>query len=168
MYRTLQHMSSRSDEFDTYVTQRKNSMARALALMLFFLLPASIASASEEPIQVTNSFTYAYDQTHWATCVSFKNATDKLIVAVQFKFTYVDAFDTPIQTNRGDRVGEFAPGVLIEGAKSPDQLPGPGIGGDNIRQHSENCWEVLIVAGSLSKITTEVQKVRYADGTIWT
>ena len=148
--------------------RRAFSMTRTVALVMsLLLLVVGLASAAEEPIRVTSSFTYAYDRTNWATCVSFKNLTDKTIVAVQFKFTYVDAFDTTIQTNRGDRVGEFAPGVLIEGATSPGQLPGPGIGGGNIQQHSENCWEVLIVAGSLSKITTEVQKVRYADGTIW-
>jgi hypothetical protein len=118
----------------------------ALVVLLSSSASADEVTTSKEPIQVVGSFTFPNDPTHWETCVTFKNVTAQAVIAVQFSFTYVDAFDTTIQTNRGDHVGQFAPGVLID---------------------SSNCWFVQIAPGSLSKIITVVQKVRYQDGTIW-
>jgi hypothetical protein len=53
-------------------------MMRILALAISSLIVmVGFVSAADEPIQVTNSFTYPYTTTLWATCVSFKNVTDK-------------------------------------------------------------------------------------------
>lgn len=121
--------------------------------------------AADEPVLITNTFTTTTASTNqWITCASFRNVSQRPIVAVQFEFKYIDAFDSVIQTNRGDRVGDFAPGVSIEGATSIDQLEGTA---GNVSQHAATCWRIPIVAGSLSKITAVVAKVRYGDGEIW-
>jgi hypothetical protein len=88
--------------------------------------------------------------------------TAKPMTAIQFRFTYVDAFDTALTTFRADRVGMFTPGVLIEGPEN-----GQITGGGNVDQKIQNCWNVTRVVGSLSKVNAEVVKVRYSDGTIW-
>jgi hypothetical protein len=119
-------------------------------------------STGNNPIIVTRLFTAVRNRVDWFSCVSFKNNSARPVVAIQFKFTYLDAFDTPINTFRGDRVGDFAPGVLIEGPENADI-----VGGGNVTQKSANCWEVPQMVGSLSQITVEVVKVRYSGGEIW-
>ena len=119
-------------------------------------------STGNNPIVVTRLFTAVRNRVDWFSCLSFKNNTQQNITAIQFRFTYIDAFDTPINSFRADRVGDFAPGVLVEGPENADI-----VGGGNITQKSANCWEVPQIVGSLSKVTVEVQKVRFTTGTIW-
>lgn len=114
------------------------------------------------PVIVNRLFTAVRDRVYWVSCLNFTNNTPRTITAVQFKFTYLDAFETPIHTFRADRVGSFAPGTLIEGPENADI-----IGAGNVAQKSANCWVVAQVVGSLSKVTAEVVKVRYSDGTIY-
>jgi hypothetical protein len=118
----------------------------------------------KSPVTVSRMFTAQdpNDNMRWASCVNFTNTSNRPIRAIQFKFTYWDAFDTPIHTFRADRVGEFAPGVLIEGPENADI-----IGGGNVTQKSQNCWVVGQMVGSLGKVTAEVVKVRYDNAEIW-
>jgi hypothetical protein len=129
------------------------------ALTLAVLMPATVAADQPPPIAVTKMVT-AVDQAnrvHWVSCVSFANASTRTVQAIRFLFTYYDAFDEPIQTFTADRVGEFAPGVAIEGA-SPESLLG-----------ASNCWSIIGRVPSLSKVSVETVKVRFGDnGEVWT
>jgi hypothetical protein len=123
---------------------------------------AQVAPPTASPVNVSKVYAQVNHQVFWMTCVNFTNTTAKTMRAIEFAFTFVDAFDTPLTTHRADRVGSFAPGVLIEG---PDNFTDVGTTGNERKM--ENCWKVAQVVGSLSKITVQVKKVRYADGTIW-
>jgi len=157
--------------------QRISDAMRRAAVPLFcvaflFASPATsaqqavptTATGSESPVTISRMFTEQAPKRHyeWASCVSFTNASNRSIRAIQFQFTYYDAFDTPITTFRGDRVGDFAPGVLIEGPENADI-----VGGGNVDQKVQNCWVIGQLVGSLEKVTAEVLKVRFANGDIW-
>ena len=153
-----------------------------LLALLIALVATQSPAASEQPVgsptpsvspevPVSISKLYTQVKTHpagspptsggqfWYSCLDFTNSSAKNITAIQFKLTYIDAFDTPITSFRADRVGQFTPGVLIQGPTS--------IGDVNNPNQLNNCWSVVVGVGSLSKVTAEVAKVRYSDGSIW-
>ena len=125
-------------------------------------VPVAPQPPASAPVTISRLYTQVNNRVVWTTCLNFTNATSKAMTAIQFKLTYVDAFDTPLTTFRADRVGEFSPGVLIEGPEN-----GQITGGGNVDQKIQNCWQVPMVVGSLSAVNAEVAKVRYNDGTIW-
>jgi hypothetical protein len=102
------------------------------------------------------------DGVTWATCLSFTNNTKHVVEAVKFGFAFQDAFDTTVGDYNGDRVGEFMPGVLIQG---PESLDITGFG--NIVQKSQNCWVYPQHIASLSSVVVTVLKVRNGDGSVW-
>lgn len=150
-------------------------MKRILMIMLVGLLAVSPLTAMAQvqsvkptdvskssPVTVSKFYTNVSNRISWLTCLSFTNASTKEIRAIQFGFTYLDAFDTPLTTLRGDRVGSFAPDILIEGPDNANDVGSTG----NV-QKGDNCWSTLMVVGSLSSVNVQVLKVRYADGSIW-
>lgn len=93
----------------------------------------------------------------WTSCVSFTNVSARVIRAVQFQLTFYDAFDEALTSFRPDRVGEFAAGAVV--------FPGyPD--GDNTRP-PDGCWDAAVVAGSVTRVSVEVMKARFADGEIY-
>lgn len=137
----------------------------ALTLALGFVMSATIPLAAKDtdPITVSNVLVaHDTDGVTWATCLSFTNNKKQMIQAVKFGFNFQDAFETTVGTYNGDRVGEFAPGVTIDG---PESLDIAGFG--NIVQKSQNCWIYPQHIASLSNVIVTVLKVRYGDGTIW-
>ena len=132
------------------------------------LILGSAANADESPnadspVAVSNILVGSdADKITWATCISFTNKTQRVIEAVKFEFDFQDAFDTTVGKYDGDRVGQFAPGVLIEG---PDSFDVSGFG--NVVQKAPNCWVYPQHIASLSSVKVRVLKVRYGDGTIW-
>ena len=102
-----------------------------------------------------------YNRTVFVTCLSFTNGEARDVRAVQFTFDFFDAFDTKVATFTGDRVGDFSPGTLIEGPHDPSLALGAN------REPALNCWIYTGIVGSLSSVKVRIQKVRFADGTIW-
>lgn len=99
----------------------------------------------------------------WTTCLSFTNETKSTMRAVRFGFVYKDAFGGAAATFHADRVGEFAPGVLIEGPDNASDYLTTG----NSRK-AQNCFSYPTVVGSISSVDVQILKVRYGDGTVWT
>ncbi len=142
--------------------------ASALAFGFVALAAAPISAQSPAPLDsapITVSqvlVAHDTDGVTWATCLSFTNNTKHVIQAVKFGFNFQDAFDTTVGSYNGDRVGEFMPGVLIQGPESLDI-----VGFGNIVQKSQNCWVYPQRIASLSSVVVTVLKVRYGDGTVW-
>jgi hypothetical protein len=124
-------------------------------------VPAESDSGTS-PVSISRFFTANNGAATWASCIDFTNVMQRRMTAIQFKFTYWDAFDSPITTFRADRVGDFAPGVLVQGPQNINET-----GQGNINQKVPNCWTITAGVGSLSKVTAEVVKIRYGDGEIW-
>jgi hypothetical protein len=140
----------------------------SLVLGLGFIVSAIAAaqtapSPETSPVTVSNILVaHDTDGLTWATCLSFTNSTKRVVQAIKFGFSFQDAFDTTVGSYSGDRVGEFEPGIAIEG---PANLDIVGFG--NIVQKSQNCWVYPQHVASLSSVVVTVLKIRYGDGTIW-
>jgi hypothetical protein len=146
-------------------TKKVNMKAILMALaMLFVLGQPAYAQVSNTPVTVSKIFTFEADNhLTWVNCLSFTNNTAKSITAIKFRFSFYDAFDTLVDTVTADRVGDFAPGVLIEGPDNQGDFLTTG----NSRK-AENCWNHVATIGSVSAVKVDVLKVRYGDGTIVT
>lgn len=122
------------------------------------------------PVQITNVMAIPLNNhVQWAECVSFVNTSPKLIVAVQFDVALTTVFNDPIVDNRGDRTGNFAQGITIDGPANVDDynigVRGGSFGGAN--QKIQNCWTVYLTQGQPGAGTAYVSKVLWADGTTW-
>jgi hypothetical protein len=140
-----------------------------LAFVLLFALTMVAAAQTGPPTDDASPVSVSHilvahdaDGVTWATCLSFTNDTNRMIQAIKFGFDFQDAFDSTVGSYSGDRVGEFAPGVPIDG---PESLEIAGFG--NIVQKSQNCWVYPQHIASLSSVVVTVLRIRYGDGAIW-
>ncbi len=81
--------------------------------------------------------------------LDFKNAGTKTATAVRFDFQASDAFGMPLQSATGDRLGTFAPDVVIQNwlgsnAKAMTGLP-----------------------RNVGKVACSVEMVQFSDGSQW-
>jgi hypothetical protein len=126
-------------------------------------------SSNAAPVRVVHQFAIKLSDTgRYAACVSFLNGSSRMITAVRFEFNMIDAFHGSIAHFHGDRIGEFAPGVTIEGPLTIGDYnigtSGGSYGGGN--QKVQNCW-TYYVDGTPETVTVEVTRVIYADGSEW-
>jgi len=86
-----------------------------VAIMVLGLAVPAYGDGS--PIAISKTFIVTTNQNSvtWVTCLNFTNMDSRTVQAIQFKFTYKDAFDEAVGRFKADRVGEFGPGILIEG-----------------------------------------------------
>lgn len=92
-------------------------------------------------------------------CISFRNLAPKTATAISFHFEFFGLFNNRIEGFRPDRVGSFAPGILIEGPN-----PGQLFVSD---ETAKNCWNFATMSAILSNEKISVLAVRYDDGTVW-
>lgn len=118
--------------------------------------------ASGSPVAVTDPFVIPWRFDAMLACMTFSNASDKVIKAVRFGLS--SAQQNPLGNVPNvaifDRIGSFAPGVAI-------RPPAKFLGTVNRESPAlANCWET-----GVSNIKTELQitvlKVVYADDTVW-
>lgn len=140
--------------------------------------PASTQSSSLEmppssetvPVQIVDQMMLPLnDRLRYAACVSFLNASQKLITAVRFDFNMINAFHESVSHFHGDRIGEFSPGVTIAGPANVGQyntgVNGGSMGGAN--QKIKNCWYYYLSGGIPQSMQASVVHVIFADGTEW-
>lgn len=142
----------------------EDPLKRLFILLALFSAFAPIgANAESSPIAVSKLFVYQDPRWSmaWTTCISFRNESTRDIQAVKFGFTYVDAFDSPIAQFSGDRVGQFSPGVTIEGPSDPSLSNGSN------NTAALNCWRDTQQIASLSSVQVRVLKIRYFGGEVW-
>jgi hypothetical protein len=108
------------------------------------------------PVKLVTVINSSWGKDDSVSCISFKNVSDKTLVAVEFVFSYIDAFNKPIAHYKGDIEGIFSPGVLIKG-ETPDYAA----------TARSNCWKSHVVFATASRVDTDVAQVLYRDGTVW-
>lgn len=141
------------------------AMLTGLATIIAQAQSSPAPTPNVSPVSVSKTFivTTNTKSVSWVTCLSFTNETQQTMQAIQFGFTYKDAFDTTVGSFHGDRVGEFSPGVLIEGPDNAGDYMTTG----NSRK-AQNCFTYPMVVGSIASVEVSILKVRYGDGIIWT
>ncbi len=146
------------------LTVKVASSIGCCSALLGLLAVRAVAQTTMSPISISKLFIYQDPnyQMSWTTCISFRNDSQRDIQAIKFGFTYVDAFDSPVARFGGDQVGQFSPGVTIEGPSDPSFSNGSNQGA------ALNCWRDFQQVASLSAVKVQVLKIRYFGGEIWT
>jgi hypothetical protein len=90
------------------------------------------SAPSAGPVTITDAHFFMYGF-HMMECVSFKNATDKPIAALQLRFRFYGRDANVVEDNTQTRKGSFGPGVEIAGAVGSDNAA-------NSTRLSANCW----------------------------
>jgi hypothetical protein len=136
-------------------------MKQLLAFVACFVFGASVATAQtmqkyattiseqpDSPVNIERCFVWNYNGLREQ--VEFRNATDdKTVIAVRFYFMASDAFGdamTPIAS--ADATNTVAPGVLIS-------------------RYANHWVDPLNPWTDPKSVTCSVDKVRFADGTVW-
>lgn len=130
-------------------------------LLVAALEPAfsmTIAVQPGVPVHVISANAYRQDLVNWE-CVTFVNTTSKTISRVRIRFHYFDASNADVGSDRLDRKGSFAPGVLIEG---------PTYGAAAALKQIENCARFRFPREGIETDVVSVESVEFADGTTWT
>jgi hypothetical protein len=138
----------------------KFTIAAVAALCLSALVPLS-ASATQylskidqvpgAPVSIEGCVTQVGDT--MVSVPEFTNTSQQTIDAVQFKIDFYDAFDASLGSEEVQKAGTFSPGVQIR-VKRLFGIPLE--------------YDCLYPASNAVKTTCSVDKVRYADGTLWT
>jgi len=119
-------------------------------------------AASQLPIGISYVGWY-HDRTEtddWGWCLDFTNNTTREMSAVRFRVVFADAFNEVVWDATSARTGDFAPGILIQGGRSVDDVYSG-------KQVARNCWTGSWNVPTLASIAVIVQNARYTDGTVW-
>jgi len=130
---------------------------------------ATAPAQASAPVQIVNEAGYKIGSLgRYAACVSFLNASQKLITAVRFEFVLADVFHEKIGAFHGDRIGEFSPGVSIDGPADQGEFNVVVNGGTwkGANRKAFNCW-TYYVSGTPQSMQATVSHVLFADGTEW-
>lgn len=122
--------------------------------------PPGAALPNAVPIDITELFVSRVGN-DYMNCLTFKNVSVIPIQAIDFVFSYLDAFGRTTQSEN-ERDGTFSPNAIIQG---PTKLAWSSWNKDN----KQNCWTLDNVASPLlTSVSVSVGKVTYANGTTWT
>jgi hypothetical protein len=168
----LRERASTNDEtIGTHFTTRERAIkaAAAFALALFSLGSSTGMAQEAVPVQITNSMHFRLrDGLRHEVCLSFVNTSQNLITAVRFGIHITDAFGDSAMNLHADRLGEFSPGIEIDGPQSIDEyniaVRGGTFGGAN--QKVRNCWS-FYPKSQVVHLDVQVTKVLFADGSRW-
>jgi hypothetical protein len=131
---------------------------------------ANQPSKTVAPIQVVDEIRFPLnDRVRHVVCVSFLNTSQTLITAVRFDFIATNTFHEVVAHVHGDRMGEFSPGVTIDGPKNVDEyntaIRGGTLGGAN--QKIRNCFRYFPTGGVPVVVNARATHVIFADGSEW-
>jgi hypothetical protein len=142
--------------------------AIGLLAAILAVSPAGVAAqatddvAAAVPVQVSDPYVIPWHHDTVLACMTFTNASDRIIKAVRFGLTTTqqDPLGSDPESDYIDRVGSFAPGVAI---RPPTKFLG------TVNSNSAalaNCWETPS-SNMKSELHIAVLKVVYADDTVW-
>jgi hypothetical protein len=115
------------------------------------------------PVEVSSPFVIPWHHDTVLACVTFTNASDRVITAVRFGLTTVqeDPLGSVPANEFVDRLGSFAPGIAI-------RPPAKFLGTVNSNSSAlANCWQTP-ASNIKSELRITVLKVVYDDGSVWT
>lgn len=150
---------------------------RRAAVILAFVVVTPVAAGAQtaptvtagaqtpSPVMVSEFFVIPWNDASSLACMTFSNATERAIQAVRFDLTSAqpqNPLDPDIHSQGHiDRVGSFAPGVAI---RAPARFMG------TVNRNSSaliNCWSTDLPSNIKTQLGISIEKVVYADGTVW-
>ena len=96
-------------------------------------------------------------------CVGFVNNSDRVVAAIRFRFTYVDANRHAAGFDPIERRGPFEPGA---GEDVPQIVPGQMYERGALERF-HNCQSFKFPNDNIAYLVATVDRVEFADGSVW-
>ncbi len=111
------------------------------------------------PVEFTDGMAYhSDDNDEIMACVGFTNRSAQEVDAVKVRFFEMDSYFDPVWSGDLSIDGTFSPNVPIQVKRALNGMP----------NDPTRCWTSSLGVRDARSIIVRVEKVLFADGTIWT